>query len=107
MLIEEYEEKASRTLPAVNNEMQVAILCMGLAGEAGEVVDYMKKCIGHGHDFDSARLAEELGDLLWYISGLCRSHGLSLSEVAQRNIDKLMRRYPEGFSQERSIGRTE
>ena len=50
---------------------------------------------------------EELGDILWYLTWLCSEFGFGLEEVAQANIDKLKRRYPEGFSVERSINRKE
>ena len=50
---------------------------------------------------------EELGDILWYLTWLCSEFGFSLEEVAQANIDKLRKRYPDGFSVERSINRKE
>jgi NTP pyrophosphatase (non-canonical NTP hydrolase) len=50
-------------------------------------------------------MIEELGDVLWYCAELACGLGVTLDEVAMRNIDKLRRRYPEGFDAERSINR--
>lgn len=78
---------------------------LGLAGETGEVVDYLKKTLFHGHPMDEMKLADELGDVLWYLSALATRYGFSLEFVARRNIAKLAKRYPEGFSTEASIAR--
>lgn len=58
-----------------------------------------------GHDLDKDALAEELGDVLWYCAELAAGLNLPLSEIAGRNIEKLKRRYPNGFEAERSIHR--
>jgi NTP pyrophosphatase (non-canonical NTP hydrolase) len=78
---------------------------VGIAGEAGEVVDNIKKAIFHQHGLDRQKLKEELGDLLWYMAGLCTQLGLSLDEVMVSNIEKLRKRYPGGFSVEDSKNR--
>ncbi len=46
---------------------------------------------------------QEIGDFLWYLATLCNTLDISLSETLIRNIEKLARRYPDGFSPERSI----
>ena len=81
------------------------ILALGVAGEAGEVADIVKKAFGHGHPLDFEHLAEELGDLLWYVAALADAAGASLSDIANFNVEKLRRRYPDGFSTERSMNR--
>jgi NTP pyrophosphatase (non-canonical NTP hydrolase) len=78
---------------------------LGIGGEAGEVVDYIKKGILHEHGISKDVLKEELGDLLWYIAGLCTQFGISLEDVMTYNIEKLRNRYPEGFSIEDSKNR--
>lgn len=84
----------------------LAIRALGIAGEAGEVADLVKKHVGHGHPLDVAKLKYELGDVLWYVAGIASAVGLSLSDVAAGNLEKLRARYPEGhFSTERSISR--
>ena len=97
-----YQVKALRTAAPSPDY----ILGLGIAGEAGEVADIMKKELGHGHDRDHAKMAKELGDVLWYIAVLADRYGWSLSEIATMNVDKLMARYPDGFDSERSINRT-
>jgi len=84
---------------------RAAIACMGLAGESGELIDHLKKWVGHGHELDRAYLTMELGDILWYISEIATVTGIDLGEVAQINERKLRMRYPKGFSIERSINR--
>ncbi|HSE45054.1 MAG TPA: nucleoside triphosphate pyrophosphohydrolase family protein, partial [Gemmatimonadales bacterium] len=84
-----------------------AVFGLGIAGEAGEVADLIKKWVGHGHPADTEKLAKELGDVLWYVAALSAEFGLDMGEIAQLNIDKLRARYPEGFSTERSLNRKE
>lgn len=83
----------------LDDKMNLAVLSLGVAGEAGEVADYVKKHLGHGHKLDIDKLAKELGDVLWYVAVLSSAVGLTLQDVAQRNVDKLAARYPEGFSE--------
>lgn len=92
----------NRDLP---DAMQLATLGLGIAGEAGEVADLIKKHLGHGHDLDWHKLREELGDVLWYVACLADRFGIPLSEVASVNVEKLERRYPDGFDSARSIHR--
>lgn len=80
---------------------------MGLCGEAGECIDVVKKTMFQQHELETDKLIEELGDVLWYCAELACGLGVTLEEVAQRNIDKLRRRYPEGFDAERSRCREE
>ena len=88
-----------------SDQARLAIAGLGLAGEAGEVVDYLKKVVGHGHKLDRDKLVKELGDVLWYVAEICSAINADMSDVAQQNIDKLKARYPDGFSSERSINR--
>ena len=106
MKFSEYQENAARTANPVEYKVHsILISTLGLSGEAGEVADYLKKVYGHGHDLDEERLKKELGDVLWYIADLCTKFDFSMDEVAQLNVEKLKKRYPEGFSEERSQNR--
>lgn len=78
---------------------------LGMCGEAGECSDLFKKHRFQGHELDCEKQAEEVGDVLWYIAETASGLGLSLEEIATRNIAKLRARYPEGFDPERSIHR--
>lgn len=106
--MDEYQREASFTGRAWDakpwHEHRLLLAC-GLAGEAGEVADNLKKEVGHGHPYDAAGLLEELGDALWYLSELARIHGIALSDVAGSNIAKIRARYPDGFTEERSRNR--
>jgi NTP pyrophosphatase (non-canonical NTP hydrolase) len=106
MTFDEYQKAAIRTLNnTLTHEQRITMLCMGLAGEAGETVDALKKVLFHGHTLDTDKVGDELGDLLWYITGLAQTLGLSLEKIAEKNAEKLRKRYPNGFSPERSVNR--
>lgn len=100
----EYQELAARTLidkpdfEISNGEIMVIWNAIGLAGEAGEVCENVKKAIFHQHGIDRDKLKKELGDCLWYISALCTKLGFDMSEVMEVNIAKLRQRYPDGYS---------
>lgn len=104
-----YQKISSSTSGAFDEldgiEARTAIAAMGLAGEAGEVVDYLKKVLGHGHPLDQDKVAKELGDVLWYVAEICSVLQLDMGEVAEANVKKLKKRYPDGFSKERSVNR--
>lgn len=74
------------------------IWCLGLAGEVGEVLDMVKKAYGHGKPLDVAALKKEFGDTRWYGAVLEHAFGFQSSDVAQTNVDKLVARYPNGFT---------
>lgn len=80
---------------------------LGLTGEAGEVSDIIKKYIFHRHDLEIEEIVKELGDVCWYVALLSYAIGVPLEEILETNIEKLKKRYPEGFSEENSINRTE
>ena len=82
-----------------------AVVALGLAGEAGEVADLVKKELGHGHPENREKVLEELGDILFYVAICAHEYGWTLEEVATHNNAKLARRYPNGFSTERSLHR--
>lgn len=98
----EYQQEAERTAKGLSHDQRFVNFGMGLAGEAGEVVDYLKKVCFHGHDLNIDKLAEELGDLMWYIATIANTVGLSMERIAEQNIEKLRKRYPTGFSEKMS-----
>ena len=104
MTINEYQEAAQRTSNGIpHNKLLNA--CLGLAGECGEVCDIVKKHLYQGHELDVDHLIEEAGDCAWYLAELAAGLDISLDTIFRLNIDKLKRRYPDGFSAERSINR--
>ncbi|MBC1605673.1 nucleoside triphosphate pyrophosphohydrolase family protein [Listeria rocourtiae] len=106
MSLNEYQEMAKRTTTGHTDPAMVNF-ALGIAGEAGEVADMVKKYRFHGHQLDEDAMAKELGDVLWYVSQLAACIDVDLEEIAKRNIDKLKRRYPDGFSEQDSINRKE
>ena len=103
-----YQEEVKRTMPKnMERKDRLSMLCMGLSGEKGEVIDHVKKHLYHGHALDQNKIIDEAGDVLWYLTNILTEVGATLEEVQEHNIEKLYGRYPEGFSAERSINRGE
>ena len=105
MTINQYQKEAMRT--ASEKCRSLANCAMGLAGEAGECTDIIKKHLFHDHELDREHLANELGDVAWYIAVGAEVIGYDLETVLQMNVDKLKARYPTGFSTDRSLYRAE
>jgi NTP pyrophosphatase (non-canonical NTP hydrolase) len=95
-----YQQAAARTGAEIAVDHPIVYPTLGLAGEAGEVAGKVKKIFRDGGgvvtDADRAALALELGDVLWYLSELCTRLGISLTDVAERNIAKLADRAARG-----------
>ena len=103
MNINEYQTEAMKLLNPGLNENEVLVnALMGLCGESGEAIDLLKKHLFQGHDLDRVKLIKELGDVAWYLAEAATGLGVDLSEVLQRNLDKLHARYPQGFDTKRS-----
>lgn len=108
MTVNEYQNLAMTTLNPELSKKDVLINgVMGLCGESGEAIDIVKKWLAQGHELDKEKLAKELGDIAWYLAETATALDLSLEEVFQANIEKLKKRFPEGFDSGRSINRTE
>ncbi len=108
MTINEYQQLAMKTLNPALSEKDILINgVMGLCGESGEAIDIVKKWFAHGHELDKEHLKKELGDIAWYLAEAATALDVPLEDVLQANIDKLRKRYPEGFDKERSINRTQ
>ncbi len=78
---------------------------IGLSTEAGEFLDALKKHIFYGKELDKVNLAEEMGDLFWYMAIVADELGFEFEEVMERNITKLKARYGEKFSEEKAENR--
>lgn len=102
----EYQKLAMKTLNPALHEKDILINgVMGLCGESGEAIDIVKKHLAQGHELDKEHLAKELGDIAWYLAETAFAIGYDLDTILQMNIEKLKKRYPEGFSVEDSIHR--
>lgn len=108
MTVKEYQFLAARTInQALDEKELITNGAMGLCGESGEVIDLVKKWRAQGHELDRVHLIEELGDVAWYLAETATAIGAELEDVLRANIEKLMKRYPEGFAAERSVNREE
>lgn len=98
MTFDEYQTAAARTSACPWPERErLMVQTLGLCGEAGEVADMVKKQTWHGKSFTANQFADELGDVLWYLADVAGACGLTLEDIAAQNIEKLRRRYPNGF----------
>lgn len=73
-------------------------MALGIAGEAGELVDVIKKATIYNRTLDRKNIIEELGDLEWYMQGLRSWLGVTREQVLQYNIEKLNLRYPQRYT---------
>ena len=80
---------------------------MGLCGESGEVIDLLKKHIFQGHPLDQEKVIDELGDIAWYLAEAATALNIDLEDIFKHNVEKLKKRYPEGFESDKSIHREE
>jgi len=78
---------------------------IGLATEAGEFLDALKKHIFYGKELDRVNLREEMGDIFWYCAIIADQLDVEFSEVMERNITKLKARYGEKFSEDKAVTR--
>ena len=108
MEMNEYQKLAMRTddPQKYNSGLNRLInALMGLNGEAGEAIDFLKKALFQGHELEKDKLIEELGDNLWYLAEAADTIGVTLEDIANANLLKLLKRYPDGFKEEDSINR--
>lgn len=103
MKVNEYQKLAMKTLnPKLDKKDVLINSVMGLCGESGEAIDIVKKWMAHGHELDKEHLIKELGDIAWYLAEAATALDVTLEDVLQANIEKLKKRFPEGFDEVRS-----
>ena len=113
--VDAYQAEALRTAGDYGGLPPLAYLALGLAGEAGEFADHIKKVLRDGVELDLASAIEELGDIAWYVA-VAAAHlhegqhdegvgRMPLSLVLDHNVQKLRARYPNGFEAGRSLAR--
>lgn len=101
MTFDEYQRQALTTAQSAHEPlMEQTIWAMGVAGEAGEVVEKWKKIVAYKEGKitpdDLDELAKELGDVVWYIAVMAHSLGLSFDDIMNRNVEKLKSRKARG-----------
>jgi NTP pyrophosphatase (non-canonical NTP hydrolase) len=106
MTLNEYQALAQRTSRKdISPDDHLFNGILGLAGETGECADLVKKCFFQDGRDIREDLKDEAGAVLWYVAEVISAMGWTLEEVAQNNVEKLKRRYPAGFSADRSLNR--
>lgn len=102
-----YQDDAARTeccyttdqFRRATAELRALHSCLGLATEVGELTDVYKKFVFYGKPIDFTNVAEEIGDVMWYLAIICNDLEISFEEVQQKNIAKLRQRFPEKFTE--------
>lgn len=104
----EYQRLAMRTcsIPYDKPMQRLDHAVLGLNSEAGEVAGLLQKSY-QGHSYDIDHMAKELGDCMWMIAEACEALGFDMDYVMALNIEKLRKRYPNGFDVEHSLHRKE
>ena len=106
LTLAEYQQRAARTLNrSLSTDQRLLDASAGLVEEAGEVLGLVRKHLFMNHELDTARLTTELGDALWCLTAAAGALGVSLDDVAATNLEKLRRRYPDGYADDASANR--
>lgn len=105
MSYEQFVCNLVKDMGSVDNDMTHMIL--GIAGEAGEIVDAIKKRVIYDKPLNLTNVVEELGDLEFYMAGLRQVLGIRRSETLDANIAKLQVRYKDGYSDAAAVARAD
>ena len=105
LTLNDYQRMARRTAGDKRKSDKMEESLFGLAGEVGELCDHYKKYMHQGHDIDYDHMAEEAGDVMWYLAEIADALDVTPEDIARRNIEKLRKRYPGGFDPDRSRNR--
>ncbi|MFH1326864.1 MAG: nucleoside triphosphate pyrophosphohydrolase family protein [archaeon] len=99
MDLKEYQELAKLTAKKDFQTKEEEIMCwgLGITGEAGDIASCIKKTFIHKKDVKEG-IKENIGDMMWYTAMICNFFGWSLDDLLKENIEKLKKRFPEGFN---------
>jgi len=96
--LKDYQEMCKLTAKKFDNpEKEIFTWGLGIAGEAGDVASCIKKTFAHDND-QRAGIRENIGDTLWYTAMICNFFGWDFQQVLEENVEKLKKRYPQGFT---------
>lgn len=99
MTLDQFQQAALRTVnPSLDERDRLLDASAGLAEEAAELLGLVRKQVFQDRDAGADRLREELGDVLWCLAVASHTLGFSLSEIAEANQEKLVKRHPDGFA---------
>jgi NTP pyrophosphatase (non-canonical NTP hydrolase) len=104
MTFEEFMKTTPRTIKLLgDNEKDIQHSLYGMITELAEVIDLYKKNLAYGKNFSIEQLEDETGDLFYYLSSFLHAAKLDPSRVMQKNFEKLLVRFPEGFEANKAI----
>ena len=96
--LRDYQEMCKVTAKKFDTpEKEILTWGLGIAGEAGDVASCIKKTFAHDND-QRIGIRENIGDALWYAAMICNFFNWDFQEVLEENIEKLKKRYPDGFT---------
>lgn len=104
---EAYSAQAMRTAMPQDNEDAFNHALLGLGSETGELMTHWKAYRYYGKALERAYVKKELGDVLWFLNRATLASGMTLLEVAEANIAKLYKRYPEKYTAEAALARAD
>ncbi len=93
---QDYVEKLASPQSVETEKDRLLTSALGLAGEAGECADLVKKHIYHGKEFKREDFIKELSDVMWYMAFACNTLGITIQDVIDVNVEKLNSRYKDG-----------
>ena len=110
MNLQQYIVAAARTFPELSpddpdNALDNLHMVLGMVTETAELADVFKKDLAYNKPIDWVNVGEEIGDLMFYVVNFCRINNISLERELDRNINKLLVRYPVAFTGEAAINR--
>jgi NTP pyrophosphatase (non-canonical NTP hydrolase) len=106
MNLKEFVELANTTRSELGSiELNNIHMALGLGTESGELQDVFKKNLAYGKPIDWINVQEEIGDLCWYLAGLCQINNFDFEKILDRCIEKLKVRYPNKFNSDDAINR--
>ena len=103
-----YDQFVKQLFKAGTLEEEITHAALGIAGEAGEIVELLKKRVIYGKTLDIKEVIKEVGDLRFYLEALCNTLDISDQEVLQANANKLATRYKDlTYSPEQALSRVD
>lgn len=97
--LDQYQKLCKTTAKKFKSkEKELSNWGLGLVGEAGDIAGCIKKTLFHSND-QRQGIKENLGDTMWYLAMICNVFGWNLEEILKENIEKLQKRYPQGFTE--------
>ncbi|HJZ94804.1 MAG TPA: nucleoside triphosphate pyrophosphohydrolase family protein [Gemmataceae bacterium] len=92
----DYQKQAIITNRVQGEDLpSIIVPLLGLAGEAGSLLSEYKKWMREGDRYRpfTDQVAEEIGDILWYLANIAEKEGLDLQEIAEENLAKIADRF--------------